>query len=54
VLLYKQQQQKANEDIYNLISQQNTIETNRVEERKKGCQELHDGVLGRMFGVRMN
>ncbi|MEZ7506791.1 sensor histidine kinase [Flavobacterium sp. Arc2] len=55
VLLYKQQQQKANEDIYNLmISQQNTIETNRVEEKRRVAQELHDGVLGRMFGVRMN
>jgi signal transduction histidine kinase len=54
-LLYKQQQQKANEDIYNLmISQQNTIETSRVQEKKRVAQELHDGVLGRMFGVRMN
>ena len=54
-LLYKQQQQKANEDIYNLmISQQNTIEANRVKEKKRVAQELHDGVLGRMFGVRMN
>ena len=54
-LLYKQQQQKSNEDIYNLmISQQNTIETNRVQEKKRVAQELHDGVLGRMFGVRMN
>ncbi|MDG2433833.1 ATP-binding protein [Flavobacterium sp.] len=55
VLLYKQQQQQANEDIYNLmISQQNTIETSRVQEKKRVAQELHDGVLGRMFGVRMN
>ena len=54
-LLYKQQQQKANEEIYNLmISQQNTIEANRVQEKKRVAQELHDGVLGRMFGVRMN
>ena len=54
-LLYKQQQQKANEDIYNLmISQQNTIDANRVQEKKRVAQELHDGVLGRMFGVRMN
>ncbi len=53
--LYKQQQQKANEDIYNLmISQQNTIEINSVKEKKRVAQELHDGVLGRMFGVRMN
>ncbi|WP_220760923.1 tetratricopeptide repeat protein [Flavobacterium sp. UMI-01] len=54
-LQYKQQQQQANEDIYNLIiSQQNTIELSRVEEKKRVAQELHDGVLGRMFGVRMN
>lgn len=54
-LLYKQQQQKANEDIYDLmINQQNTIDANRVEEKKRVAQELHDGVLGRMFGVRMN
>jgi signal transduction histidine kinase len=54
-LLLKQEQQKVNEEIYNLmISQQSTIETNRVVEKKRVAQELHDGVLGRMFGVRMN
>ncbi|MFV8392295.1 tetratricopeptide repeat-containing sensor histidine kinase [Flavobacterium sp. LB2P6] len=54
-LLFKQQQQKANEEIYNLmISQQNTIEGIRIKEKKRVAQELHDGVLGRMFGVRMN
>ena len=54
-LLFKQEQQKVNEEIYNLIiSQQNTIETNRVKEKKRVAQELHDGVLGRMFGVRIN
>ncbi|WP_269685963.1 tetratricopeptide repeat-containing sensor histidine kinase [Flavobacterium lacustre] len=54
-LMFKQQQQKANEEIYNLmISQQNTIETNRVKEKKRVARELHDGVLGRMFGVRIN
>ncbi|RKS99280.1 tetratricopeptide repeat-containing sensor histidine kinase [Flavobacterium sp. 123] len=54
-LMFKQQQQKANEDIYNLmISQQNTIEINRIKEKKRVARELHDGVLGRMFGVRMN
>ena len=54
-LLFKQEQQKANEDIYNLmISQQNTIETNRIKEKNRVARELHDGVLGRMFGVRMN
>ena len=54
-LLFKQQQQKANEEIYNLmISQQNTIEVIRIKEKKRVARELHDGVLGRMFGVRIN
>jgi signal transduction histidine kinase len=54
-LLFKQEQQKVNEEIYNLmISQQSNVETIRVIEKKRVAQELHDGVLGRMFGVRMN
>lgn len=54
-LLFKQQQQIANEEIYNLmISQQNSIEINRIKEKKRVARELHDGVLGRMFGVRIN
>jgi signal transduction histidine kinase len=54
-LLFKQQQQQANADIYNLlINQQNTIEINSIKEKKRVAQELHDGVLGRMFGVRIN
>lgn len=54
-LVYKQRQQKANEEIYNLmISQQSTIEVGRVREKKRVAQELHDGVLGRMFGLRIN
>ncbi|MBS7786022.1 sensor histidine kinase [Flavobacterium sp. CYK-55] len=54
-LMLKQQQQKANEEIYSLmISQQATIEENRVREKKRIAQELHDGVLGRLFGARLN
>jgi len=54
-LLLKQQQQKVNEEIYSLmISQQATIEENRVKEKKRIAQELHDGILGRMFGARLN
>ncbi|AWG21034.1 sensor histidine kinase [Flavobacterium faecale] len=54
-LLYKQGQQQANAEIYNLIiNQQSNIDANRVIEKKRVAQELHDGVLGRMFGVRMN
>jgi hypothetical protein len=34
--MFKQQQQYANEEIYNLmLAQQNTIETGRIEERKE-------------------
>ena len=54
-LLLIQAQQKANEDIYSLmISQQSNIEESRVKEKKRIAQELHDGVLGRLFGARLN
>lgn len=54
-LMLKQAQQKANEDIYNLmINQQNSIEESRTREKKRIAQELHDGVLGRLFGARLN
>ena len=54
-LLYKQEQQKTNEEIYNLmIAQQNSVEHIRVIEKQRIAQDLHDGVLGRIFGVRMN
>ncbi|WP_319800273.1 sensor histidine kinase [Flavobacterium sp. N3904] len=54
-LMFKQQQQQANAEIYNLmITQQNAIEINSIKEKKRVARELHDGVLGRMFGVRIN
>ncbi|WP_264519877.1 tetratricopeptide repeat-containing sensor histidine kinase [Flavobacterium sp. N1994] len=54
-LLYKQAQQKANEDIYNLMmSQQSIIDESRSKEKKRLAQDLHDGILGRMFGLRLN
>ena len=54
-MLFKQQQQQANAEIYNLlINQQKTIEINSIKEKKRVARELHDGVLGRMFGVRIN
>ena len=37
-----------------MISQQSTIEVGRVREKKRVAQELHDGVLGRIFGLRIN
>lgn len=54
-LLYKRDQQRVNEEIYNLmLSHQNDIASGIVKEKMRVAQELHDGVLGRMFGVRMN
>lgn len=54
-LVLKQAQQKANEDIYNLmIAQQTVVDESRAAEKKRIARELHDGVLGRMFGARLN
>ncbi|WP_027138379.1 tetratricopeptide repeat-containing sensor histidine kinase [Gaetbulibacter saemankumensis] len=50
-----QQQQQANEEIYNLmLSQNERIEEARVLEKKRISEELHDGVLGRLFGTRLS
>ena len=50
-----QQQQIANEEIYNMIiNQQNEMDYVKEQEQKRISRELHDGVLGKLFGVRMN
>ena len=50
-----QVQQKANEDIYNLmLSQQDKVDEARTQEKKRISEELHDGVLGRLFGTRLS
>jgi len=50
-----QLQQKANEDIYNLmLSQQDKVDEARAQEKTRVSKELHDGVLGRLFGVRLS
>ena len=47
-------QQKANEEIYNLLlAQQNKLEEGRHEEKERISKELHDGVLGKLFGTRL-
>ena len=54
-LILRQSQQRANEEIYKLIiTQQNKLEEGRVLEKSRIAKELHDGVLGRMFGLRLN
>ena len=50
-----QQQQKANEEIYNLmLSQQDKMDEARSLEKKRISQEIHDGILGRLFGTRLS
>ena len=54
-LKFIQEQQETNEEIYNLmLSQHDNIEEARTLEKKRISQELHDGVLGRLFGTRLS
>ncbi|GAA4962960.1 hypothetical protein GCM10023315_09090 [Algibacter aquimarinus] len=54
-LKFVQQQQEANEEIYNLMLSQNEgIEEARTLEKQRISEELHDGVLGRLFGTRLS
>ena len=47
-------QQQANEQIYKLmLKQQSKLEEGRLKERHRISEELHDGVLGKIFGTRM-
>ena len=55
LLALKQAQQQANEEIYRLIiSHQNQLELGKDLEKKRLSKELHDGVLGRLFGLRLS
>lgn len=54
-LQFIQAQQETNEEIYNLmLSQNESIEEARTLEKKRISQELHDGILGRLFGTRLS
>ncbi|MDH5404831.1 MAG: tetratricopeptide repeat protein, partial [Candidatus Heimdallarchaeota archaeon] len=47
-------QQKANEEIYDLmLVQQYKLDEGRRKEKKRISEELHDGVLGKLFGTRL-
>lgn len=49
------QEQQANREVYNLVlSQQQEIESGQQREKERISRELHDGILGRLFGVRLN
>jgi signal transduction histidine kinase len=53
-LKFQQQQQEANQEIFNLmLAQKQKLEEGKHYEQKRISEELHDGVLGEMNGVRM-
>ena len=54
-LLLKQDQQRANEVIYQLmLDQQKKIEEGKNIEKQRMSQELHDGVMGKLSSIRLN
>jgi signal transduction histidine kinase len=54
-LILIQEQQQANEEVYTLmIDQQNKMDQVKAHEQKRISQELHDAILGKLFGARMN
>jgi len=54
-LLLETEQRKANEQVYILtIEQQKRLEEEKTKERNRISQELHDGILGKLFGVRVD
>ncbi|KOS07557.1 hypothetical protein AM493_17045 [Flavobacterium akiainvivens] len=54
-LVLLQEQQKANEEIYQLMfEQQGNIDSARAEEKNRIAMELHDGILNNIYAVRLN
>ncbi len=48
------ERQKASEEIYILSQQQqHKLEEGKIKERNRISEELHDGILGKLFGVRL-
>src|SRR5690606_5960687 len=53
-LRFEQAQQRTNQEIFNLLLAQNSkIEEGKQLEKKRVSEELHDGILGQMLGVRL-
>lgn len=54
-LIFLKKQQKANEEIYHLLTQEHEkINLAKETEKAKIAKELHDGVMNKIYGVRMN
>ena len=54
-LKFIQEQQIAKEEIYELmLNQQHRIEEGKYYEKNRISQELHDGIMGKLTGIRLN
>ncbi len=54
-LLLVQEQQKANEEVYQLMNEQQAkIDLARKDEKNRIAMELHDGILNNIYAVRLN
>ena len=54
-LRYQADQQKANEEIYSLmLSQKVKLEEGKQIEKQRISEELHDGILSKLFGARLS
>ncbi|PKP15761.1 MAG: hypothetical protein CVU07_09065, partial [Bacteroidetes bacterium HGW-Bacteroidetes-23] len=55
VLVLEKEQQKSNEEVYNLLlTQQQQVDQVRAFEKKRIATELHDGVISELFGIRLH
>lgn len=54
-LVLYQKQQEANQEIYNLLlDQHEKIDQARGLEKNRISKDIHDGILGKLFGVRLS
>lgn len=53
-LKFEKTQQESNQEIYNLmLTQKGKVEEGKKSEKKRISEELHDGILGQMLGIRL-
>lgn len=54
-LQFLRKQEKASEDVFNLLTeQQQKINQAKETEKAKIAQELHDGIMNALYGIRLN
>lgn len=52
---FQKKQQEYNEEIYGLLlNEQTRMEEARTQERQRISEELHDGILGKLFATRLS